>query len=126
MAQWEVRARPTGNLARLHASSPHYHLTTTSLPPHCHLTATSPLHLNLSQWKASGLQWQGVLGAGSYGTVYQAAYGDELLAAKCMHASHQRSAAREARVEAEQELQREFRALSKASHVNIVQLLGKR
>ena len=65
-----------------------------------------------------------MLGAGSYGTVYQAAYGDELLAAKCMHASHQRSAAREARLEVEQELQREFRALSKASHVNIVQLLG--
>ena len=40
------------------------------------------------EWKSSGLKWQCVLGAGSFGTVYQVAYGDELLAAKCKNVSH--------------------------------------
>ena len=72
-------------------------------------------------WKAADLVWMNKLGSGSFGVVFKVQHGDEVLAAKRMDLSNDDF---DARSEVEGELVREFRALSKVAHENVVHLLG--
>ena len=76
----------------------------------------------MSQWEFdSGLiVWEEELGAGSFGKVYRVQYSGETLAAKRMDFV----LTRETRAEVEELIAREFRALQKVTHANVVELLG--
>jgi len=74
------------------------------------------------KWRADAIVWEDQVGAGSFGSVFKVRYGDELLAAKRMDVH--RSAAYGARMDVENALAREFKALFKVDHANIVQLMG--
>ena len=78
---------------------------------------------NMSEWEwaSKDLVWGDRLGSGSFGAVYRVQHAEITLAAKRMNVSKDEAAERE---ELENELVREFRALHKVSHANIVQLLG--
>ena len=72
------------------------------------------------EWSAEGIEWKEELGAGSFGVVYRILYADEMLAAKRLDLGMRRRD----RAELEDVLTREFRALEKVSHPNIISLLG--
>ena len=76
----------------------------------------------MMQWEltSAGIEWKEELGAGSFGKVYRISYEGDMLAAKRMDLGMQR----DDRTELEMELTREFRALHKLTHSNIVQMLG--
>ena len=71
-------------------------------------------------WKAADLTWMKKIGFGSFGAVFKVQHGDEFLAAKRIKSDD----SDEARAEMESMLVREFRALSKVAHENVVHLLG--
>lgn len=71
------------------------------------------------EFRSTDIKFLQELGAGSFGTVYQVNFQDEMLAAKRMDVS-----SKDMRAEIEGVLVREFRALQKVVHTNIVQLLG--
>ena len=75
------------------------------------------------EWAAADLTWEEKLGAGSFGIVHRVTYTGEVFAAKRMDVSRDASTDDD-RTELEAVLVREFRALQKVSHKNIVQLLG--
>ena len=64
--------------------------------------------------------WMKKIGWGSFGVVFKVQHGDEILAAKRIKSDDND----EARAEMESVLVREFRALSKVAHENVVHLLG--
>jgi hypothetical protein len=71
------------------------------------------------EWAASSIEWEEVLGSGSYGHVYRVKSQGLKLAAKRMDVK-----ARADRTTVEKHLRTEFRALAPLQHPNIVRIIG--
>ena len=79
----------------------------------------------MAQWECSAadIVWEEVIGSGGFGTVHRVRVGETALAAKRMDvAKHGKNAGGRAAIE--NMMMREFRALNKLDHPNIVALLG--
>lgn len=72
------------------------------------------------EWSSGNITWKEALGAGSFGVVHRIEYANVTLAAKRMDLASKL----DSRAELETLAIREFRALHKVMHTNIVQLLG--
>ena len=75
------------------------------------------------EWTAADITWGKKLGSGSFGTVYQVWHGEDHLAAKRFDISKDETDGSD-RAEIEGVLVREFRALRKVFHENIVMILA--
>ena len=72
------------------------------------------------EWASADVTWEEQLGSGSFGVVHRIKYNNATLAAKRMDVNKKSGS----RAETEAVLAREFRALQRALHDNIVQLLA--
>jgi len=79
--------------------------------------------MNESYWqfKSKDLEWGELLGQGAFGKVHQVSYDGETMAAKSMSVGPDK---RSSRGEIEKLIKKEYRALVRLTHPNIVQLIG--
>jgi len=72
------------------------------------------------QYTSADVEWGELLGSGAFGNVHQVSYDGEILAAKSMSGKQ----GTPLRTEIEKVIKKEYRALVRLTHPNIVQLIG--
>ena len=85
------------------------------------LHLTRPSRMGQWEWSSEGMIWEDELGAGSFGRVFRVQCDGMVLAAKCITVG---AANTRGHAEVQELLGREFHALQKAVHANIVKMVG--